>query len=254
MAKDRQATRTSPSLTLVATPIGNLADLSPRATESMRNADFWIVEDTRVSGKLAQFLGTKKPMTVLNDHTSEGQLQRIVSRLLDGESAALMSDAGTPGVSDPGAALVDVAYQAGLVVDAIPGPSAVSTALSLSGFFAQRYAFLGYLPRKRGDIRREVQPYVASTFTIVLFESPHRVRSVLEVIYEVLGKRRIAICRELTKLHQQVWRGDLDQLPNASELPTRGEFTIVIEGLRKSVVKSSHSTRLKGSQGGDEDA
>lgn len=238
----------------MATPLGNLGDLSPRAAEAMVAADFWIVEDSRVSAKLAQHLGIRKPMTVLNDHSSESAVDKIVDRIESGESAVLMTDAGTPAISDPGALLVDRLHVVGLPVDSIPGPSAVTLALSLSGFFAQRFAFLGYLPRRSGDILKEVQPYADSTLTLVLFESPFRFRTVLEVIYQVLGNRRVAICRELSKRHQQVWRGTLGSLPSEAQVPAKGEFTIVIEGKRKSGVQSSNSTRRKSSHGGDANA
>jgi len=239
---------------VVATPLGNLGDLSSRAVEALSAVDFWIVEDTRVSAKLAQHIGIRKPMTILNDHSSPGAVEKIVERLATGETAALLTDAGTPAVSDPGAILVDRIHQAQLDVDSVPGPSAVVLALSLSGFFAQRFAFLGYLPRRPGDIGKELSPYGNTSMTLVLFESPHRFRSVLEVIYQVLGNRRVAICRELTKRHQQIWRGTLDELPSEAEVPAKGEFTIVIEGKRKSGVQSSNSTRRESSHGGDADA
>ncbi|MBV6458353.1 MAG: Ribosomal RNA small subunit methyltransferase I [Fimbriimonadaceae bacterium] len=220
----------------------------------MAAADFWIVEDSRISAKLAQHLGIRKPMTVLNDHSGSSIIERIAERISAGESAVLMTDAGTPGISDPGAMLVDRLYDLAVPIDSIPGPSAVVVALSLSGFFAQRFAFLGYLPRRTGDIVKEVQPYESSTMTLVLFESPYRFRTVLEVIYQVLGKRRVAICRELTKRHQQIWRGTLDSLPSEAQVPAKGEFTIVIEGMRKSGVQSSNPIRRKGSHGGDGNA
>jgi len=219
-------------LTLVAGPIGNLGDMTDRVRQALTEADFWIVEDSRVSGKLQSVLGVKKRMTVLNEHSSPGKITAILSELEESHGA-LLTDAGTPGISDPGAELVDACYGEDLPVDSMPGPSAVTMALSLSGFFAQRFAFLGFLGRKSGAIREVVEPFAESTMTLVLFESPHRFRKLLPVLFESLGSRRYAICRELTKSHQQIWRGTLPELPSESEVPDRGEVTIVIEGKRK---------------------
>ena len=221
------------SLTLVATPIGNLGDLSPRAREALEAASFWIVEDTRVSGRLQQVLGIKRPMAVLNDHTSPFALEKLADRVESEGPAALLTDAGSPAVSDPGADLVDILRQRDMEIDAIPGPSAVTQSLVLSGFFAQRYAFLGFLPRKSGPAKEVLQPFAESTFTLVFFESPFRINSLLDSCFQVLGERRYAICRELTKMHQQVHRGVLGSVPNDKEVPRKGEFTIVVEGLRR---------------------
>lgn len=220
-------------LNLVATPIGNLGDLSPRATEALSQADFWIVEDTRVSGKLQSHLRLSKPMRVCNEHTPQSTLERYVDEIRQGKVAALITDGGTPSISDPGAIVTDLCHLAGIEVDAIPGPSAVTTSLMLSGFFAQRFVFLGFLGRKAGDIRKELQPFVDSPLTLVLFESPFRLRNLLPVAYETLGARRYAIARELTKIHQQVWRSELPQLPSETEVPPKGEVSVVIEGKRK---------------------
>lgn len=220
-------------LIAVATPIGNLGDLSPRAIEALRQADFWLVEDTRVSGKLCSVLDVKKPMFVLNEHTAGSKIDAYVSDLLSGRTGALLTDAGSPSISDPGAMLVDKCHQALVEVDAIPGPSAPITALTLSGFFAQRFAFLGYLPRKDGAMRDELSHFAASTMTLVLFESPYRVGKLAQASFAALGPRRIAFCRELTKLHQQVVRTTLPDLPDENRMPRKGEFTVVIEGLRR---------------------
>ena len=219
-------------LTLVATPIGNLGDLSTRAAEVLKAADFWFVEDTRVSGKLQQHLGIKKPMKVLNEHTAEAAMKRYVEELARA-NAALVTDGGAPAISDPGAILTDLCHEAGIEVDAIPGPSAPINALMLSGFFAQRFAFLGFLPRKPGDIGKELAPFIDSPLTLVLFESQFRVEKTLEQAYKTLGARRYAICREMTKMHQQVYRGMLPNLPAEGELNKKGEFSIVLEGKRR---------------------
>jgi 16S rRNA (cytidine1402-2'-O)-methyltransferase len=219
-------------LTIVATPIGNLGDLSPRAAEALKSASFWIVEDTRVSGKLQSHLGIKVAMRILNDHTPPAKVASYVREIANGASAALLTDAGTPVVSDPGTELVDACVEEGIEVDAIPGPSAVTTALAISGFYGQRWAFLGYPPRKPGPLRELVAPYADSALTLVFFESPHRVGKLLAACADVLGERRYAVCRELTKAHQQVWRAKLPEVPTESEVPQKGEVTLVVEGRR----------------------
>lgn len=221
------------ALILVATPIGNLGDLSPRAIDALTGANRWIVEDTRVSGKLQSHLGIHLPMRVLNDHTSDYQLEKLFAEVRQGGRTALLTDGGTPAISDPGARLTDLCLDAGVRVDAIPGPSAVTTALMLSGFFAQRFAFLGFLPRKAGAIRAELAQFSESPYTIVLFESPHRVAATLSLAGEVLGSRRFAACREMSKLHQEVVRGQLENEATYMNLATKGEYCIVIEGRRR---------------------
>lgn len=221
-----------PALTLVATPIGNLGDLSPRAAEALRAADIWFVEDSRVSSRLAAHLGIKRPMRLVTDHSDDTTLQRYVGELAT-THAALVTDGGAPGVSDPGARLCDLCYSAGLLVDAVPGPSAVIDALMLSGFYAQRFAFLGFLGRKHGSMVSDLTEFAGSPLTLVLFESPHRFRALLIAANEALGARRYALCRELTKLHQQVYRAVLPTVPTQAEVPAKGEVTVVIEGLRR---------------------
>jgi 16S rRNA (cytidine1402-2'-O)-methyltransferase len=219
-------------LTIVATPIGNLGDLSPRAAATLADADLWFVEDSRVSGRLQSHLEIKRPMRVLNDHTPPAKVSQYADEVAKGVKAALLTDAGTPVVSDPGTEMVGACLERGVEVDAVPGPSAVTTALSLSGFYGQRWAFLGYAPRKPGPIRELLAPYADSTLTLVFFESPHRVGKLLAACAEVLGERRYALCRELTKAHQQVWRATLPEVPDEGQVPQKGEVTLVLEGRR----------------------
>ena len=193
----------------------------------------WFAEDSRVSAKLAAHLEVRKTMRLVNEHTGPEALGRYLDELRTGKHGALVTDGGAPAVSDPGSMLCDLAHEAGIAVDALPGASAPVTALMASGFFAQRFAFLGFLGRKAGDIRREVAPFADSPYTLVLFESPHRFRATLEVLGESLGDRRYAVCRELTKIHQQIFRAKLPILPTEAEVPPKGEFTIVVEGRRK---------------------
>jgi 16S rRNA (cytidine1402-2'-O)-methyltransferase len=220
-------------LTLVATPIGNLSDLSPRAVEALGAADFWVVEDTRVSGKLQSHLGLRKSMRVLNDHSGPVAVEKYVAEIEGGAKVALITDGGSPVVSDPGSLLCDACHEADIAIEAIPGPSAVTTALMLSGFFGQRFAFLGFLGRKPGAIKSELEPFKDSPLTLVLFESPFRFEAFLKVAFEVFGSRRYAICREMTKMHEQVFRGQLPVVPDEKTVPRKGEVTIVIEGVRR---------------------
>lgn len=220
-------------LTLVCTPIGNLGDLSPRAQEALGAADFWVVEDTRISGKLQSHLGLRKPMKVLNDHTSDAQVERYADEIAAGASAVLATDGGAPVVSDPGTRLVEQCLQRDVEIDAIPGPSAVVNALMLSGFFGQRFAFLGFLGRKPGAIRSALAEFAESPLTLVLFESPHRIAALLKAASEALGDRRYVVCREMTKLHQQVFRSNLPTIPTEKQIPAKGEVTVVIEGRRR---------------------
>jgi 16S rRNA (cytidine1402-2'-O)-methyltransferase len=231
-------------LTLIATPIGNLSDLSPRAIEALGAADLWLVEDSRISGKLQSHLGIRKPMRVLNDHSGPQTIEKYLSEIDSGTHAVVVTDGGSPVVSDPGTLLCDACHKAGIEVDAVPGPSAVTNALMLSGFFAQRFVFLGFLGRKPGAIRAELEPFRDSPLTIVLFESPFRVESLLRVAYEALGSRRYAICREMTKIHQQVFLADLPIIPSEEQVPRKGEVTIVLEGMRRSRLAADGASEL----------
>jgi 16S rRNA (cytidine1402-2'-O)-methyltransferase len=174
----------------------------------------------------------RKPLVRLDEHSTSAKIRSLVERAAGGETVAVVSDAGTPGISDPGAMLVDAAYEAGVEVDSIPGASAVSNALALSGFFAQKFAFLGFLPRRASALREEFEPYADSTTTLVFFEAPARVGKSLQAALAALGDRRVAICREMTKIHQQVVRGRLSTI-SSTELSSKGEFTIVLEGKRR---------------------
>ncbi len=220
-------------LTLLASPLGNLGDISHRFIEAVSESAVVFAEDTRLTGRLLEHLKLKKPFKSLNEHTREEGLEQYVRLLQQDVKAVLITDAGTPGISDPGARFVDLLHEAGVEVDSIPGPSAVTMALSLSGFYAQRFAFLGFLGRKAGAIRSELEPFRESPYTIVFFESPFRVDALCQTSSEVLGDRRVAFCRELTKIHQQVVRTTLLNRPTLEEMPRKGEFTVVVEGHRK---------------------
>lgn len=223
-------------LWMVAGPIGNLGDLSPRASEILQAATLWIVEDTRVSSRLAAHLGVKPVYKVLNDHTSPARVRALADEIESHEQAALLTDAGTPGISDPGAELVQACLERDIRVDGIPGPSAVTFALSVCGFYAQRFAFLGFLPRKAGDIQRTLASFAENSMTLVLFESPHRLTKAARMWADALGNRRVVVARELTKRHQELWRGTLEELAGAPR-EWKGETTVVIEGHRRLIVE-----------------
>ncbi|MCW5940906.1 MAG: 16S rRNA (cytidine(1402)-2'-O)-methyltransferase [Fimbriimonadaceae bacterium] len=220
-------------LIVVGTPIGNLGDLTDRARAALGEADGWLVEDTRVSGKLQSVLAIHKPMRVLNEHTVDAKIASFVEDIRQGQILAALTDAGMPSISDPGSRLVDLCREADLEVDAIPGASAVTTALALSGFYAQRFAFLGFLGRKPGAIREQLTTFAESPLTLVLFESPFRLDRLLVEAGRCLGERRYALCREMTKAHQQVYRDRLPMVPSAGVVPRKGELTVVFEGLRR---------------------
>jgi 16S rRNA (cytidine1402-2'-O)-methyltransferase len=220
------------SLVLVGTPIGNLGDLSPRAAEALRTADVVACEDTRRTGKLLELTGIgHRPMIVVNDHTEAAETAAILRRLAAGERVAVVSDAGMPGISDPGERLVAAAVEAGHAVEVVPGPSAAIAALVASGLPAGRFGFEGFLPRK-GAVRAERLAAVASEArTTVLYEAPHRLARTLADLAEACGgQRRVAVARELTKRYEEVWRGTLAEAADwAAGEPPRGEVAVVLD-------------------------
>jgi 16S rRNA (cytidine1402-2'-O)-methyltransferase len=215
-------------LYLVATPIGNLEDITLRALRVLREASLVAAEDTRTARKLLEHYGIKKRLLSYNEHNMRARTPQLLAALREGD-VALVSEAGTPGVSDPGYELAAAALEGGFELIAIPGPASVIAALSVSGLPMRSFTFLGFLPRRRGERRRLCQSLREEARTLVAFESPHRLRSSLEDVLEVLGDRRIAVCRELTKAFEEVFRGTvLGALEHFGE--PRGEFTLVIEG------------------------
>ncbi len=221
------------SLVLVATPIGNLGDLSPRAIETLRTAQLICCEDTRRTGKLLAHAGISGVrMAVANEHTERARIADVVEVLASGGVVALVSDAGTPGISDPGERLVRAVLDAGLQVSAVPGPAAVVMALVLSGFDTTRFVFEGFLPRSGRDRAERLAELAAERRTAVIYEAPHRVVRTVADLGEVCGgERHIALSRELTKLHEEVWRGTLaDAAAHLSEREPRGEYVLVLDG------------------------
>ena len=217
-----------PGLHIVATPIGNLGDLSPRAADSLRNADLILAEDTRVTGKLLAHIGAKVPMRRYDDHTSEQDRERIVADL--GERAiALVSDAGTPLISDPGYKLVRAARSAGHAIHTVPGPSAAVVALTLAGLPTDRFLFVGFLPAKAKARSDAIKEMAALRATLVLYESGPRLADTLSALAAELGGREAAIAREITKLHEECVTGTLDELVDRyRDSAPKGEIVIVV--------------------------
>ena len=217
-------------LLVIATPIGNLGDLSPRARQGLEEADLVLCEDTRHTGRLLAGLGLDKRLMSLHEHNERGRIGPLLEMLEQGATLALASDAGTPLISDPGYLLVRAAVAAGIAVEHRPGPSAVTSALVLSGLPPHPFTFTGFPPRKRGKRRRFYQRFAGLDHTLVLFESPHRLLASLDDAAIELGNRRAAIGRELTKLHEEVLHGRLSELREtlAARPALKGEFTLVI--------------------------
>ena len=219
------------TLYVVATPIGNLEDISLRAVRVLREATLVAAEDTRRTRKLLTHHRIPGRLISLREHNERARTPVLVRRLLDGDSIALVSDAGTPGLSDPGATLVRAAADAGVPVVPVPGPSAVLAALVASGLPTEPVTFFGFPPARGAERRRAFDAMRDLPHTLVLFEAPHRLRETLDDLLEALGDRRIAVARELTKVHEEVYRATLSEaVRNFSAHPPRGEFTLVIEG------------------------
>ncbi|OAN49315.1 rRNA (cytidine-2'-O-)-methyltransferase [Paramagnetospirillum marisnigri] len=214
---------------LVATPIGNLRDISLRALDVLAHADLVACEDTRVTGKLLRLLGLKAPLTPYHDHNAELARPALMARLAQGEVVALVSDAGTPLVSDPGFRLVAACIEAGIAVTAIPGASATLMALQLSGLPADRFLFGGFLPAKAVARRAALKELESVPASLIFYESPHRVAESLADMVQVLGERQAAVARELTKMHEEVVRGSLAELAaRYAQTPPRGEVVVVV--------------------------
>jgi 16S rRNA (cytidine1402-2'-O)-methyltransferase len=217
------------SLFVVSTPIGNLEDITLRALSTLKAVSLIAAEDTRRTLVLLRHFGITTPTTSLHEHNEKQKLPHLLGRLAAGEDIALVSDAGTPLVADPGQRLIAAAIEAGASVIPIPGPSAVSAALSVSGLAADSFVFAGFAPSRLNDRTRWLQNLANEARTIVLFEAPHRIRRTLGELYAILGERQIIICRELTKMHEQVVRTGTSLAPSL-DIAERGEFTLVLSG------------------------
>ena len=220
------------TLYLVPTPIGNLGDISQRMADTMAEADFIAAEDTRVSLKLLNHLGIKKSLVSYFEHNKTQKGEMIVERILAGETCALVSDAGSPAISDPGEELVKQCAEAGITVCAIPGPCAVITALSISGQATGRFCFEGFLSTSKKSRKEHLDSLVGEQRTMIFYEAPHKLVNTLESMAEAFGEDRpISLCRELTKLHEEVVRTTLGEaIQKYTEQPPKGEFVLVVAG------------------------
>ena len=230
MGSKKEAAEMIGTLYIVSTPIGNLKDVTNRSLEILSNVHLIAAEDTRRTGILLKHYGIKTPLTSFNSYNQAKKSDRLVARIKEGNDLALLSDAGTPGVSDPLYHLARVALVESVPIVSIPGPSAVLAALTVSGLPINRFVFEGFLPRKKGR-KRLIEELAQEKRTIVLFESPHRIVKTLNELYEVMGERKAVLARELTKIHEEVIRGTLgDLVVIAREQKLKGEITLVISG------------------------
>ncbi len=229
---NNSATKSGGSLILVATPIGNLGDMTQRAVETLQRADVICCEDTRHSGKLLAHFGvTDKKLIVINEHTEYDAREEIVALVVSGSLVALITDAGTPGISDPGERLVTAVIEAGGQITAVPGASALTMALVISGLPTSRFVFEGFLPRSGIERTERLAMTTTESRTIVLYEAPHRLVKTLSDLTTACGAmRRVVLARELTKLHEEIWRGTLqDANMYVANTEPRGEYVIIIE-------------------------
>lgn len=218
-------------LRIVATPIGNLADITLRALRVLGEVDVIAAEDTRTARKLLNHHGIRTPLLSYHAHNEAKRTAELLERLRSGESVAIVSEAGTPSISDPGHRLVVAAIEEGIVVEPVPGPSAVLAALVVSGLPTDTFLFEGFLPRRARDRRSRLEDLAAEHGTLVFFEAPHRIDASLADLLDVLGDRRAALCRELTKMHEEVRRGTLAELAaGVGRNPVKGEIVLVVEG------------------------
>ena len=219
-----------PLLYLVATPIGNLSEMSPRAIETLQNVDIIACEDTRVTGKLLKFFNISKPLISLREHNEVSEASKLITRILGGEKVAYASDAGYPCISDPGLKLVQLALQNGINVSTISGPNAGLNALVASGLDTTHFYFHGFLNAKESVAKNELQEMIRRKETIILYEAPHRIGKTLNLLFEMFGDRYVCIARELTKQHEEFIRGSLSELVEIDPTTLKGEMVLIIEG------------------------
>ena len=233
------------TLYLVATPIGNLEDMSPRAVRILREASLIAAEDTRHTGKLLKHFEIETPITSYFEHNKLAKLDFILEKLVTGD-VALVSDAGTPAVNDPGYELVQAALSSQHEVRPIPGPSAPITALTVSGLPTDSFLYLGYLPHKTSERHRRLEEVEHQPYTLVFLESPYRIVEALEDIFSILGDRRICVAREMTKMFEEYWRGNVSgAVTHFKSQPARGEFTLVVEGRNEDGTQKWPEERLQ---------
>lgn len=223
---------------VVGTPIGNLSDLTPRAAETLEKVDFIAAEDTRVTLKLLNHLGIKKPMISYFEHNKLQRGEEICRRILEGESCAIVTDAGMPCISDPGEELIKQCAEYGIKTEVVPGPSAVISALCVSGLSTGRFTFEGFLSVNKKSRKEHLDALKDEQRTMVFYEAPHKLPNTLKDLYEHFGERRLTICRELTKLHEEIIRTTTKEaFENYSEGTLKGEIVLVLEGAEKETEK-----------------
>ena len=221
----------SGKLYVVGTPIGNLGDISPRALETLENCDFIAAEDTRVTLKLLNHFDIKKPLISYFEHNKNDKGPYIVERILDGENCAIVTDAGMPAISDPGEDLVRLCSESGIKVEAVPGPVAFATALAVSGMNSRRFVFEGFPPADKKERKILFEELQEEKRTVIFYEAPHKIANTLRELSEIIGKRNIAIVRELTKIHEEVIKTDLiSATEKYSKEEIKGEIVLIIEG------------------------
>ena len=222
---------------IVGTPIGNLSDFSPRAIQTLREVDFIAAEDTRVTLKLLNHFDIRKPLVSYHEHNLRQRGEAIIQRVLDGENVAVVSDAGMPCVSDPGEDIVRLAAEADIQTIVIPGPSAAISALCISGLSTSRFSFEGFLSTNRKNRREHLQSLIGDTHTLIFYEAPHKLLDTLKDMAAAFGAdRRISLCREMTKIHEQVFRTTLEEaVQYYTENTPKGEFVLILEGAQKPV-------------------
>ena len=238
----------SPLLYLIATPIGNLSEFSPRAIEVLSSCDFIAAEDTRNSGQLMAHFNISKPFISCHEHNENEASSKIISLLKEGKKICYMSDAGYPTVSDPGQKLVAHCLEEGIKVSVVSGPSAAINALAISGLDTSHFYFEGFLPAKESEKSAELKDLASREETIIFYESPHRIGKTLASMYQILGNRKATICRELTKTHEEAIRGSLEEFVSLDEATLRGEMVIVVEGCQTAKPELSEENILKALQ------
>lgn len=221
-------------LYIVGTPIGNLGDFSPRGVETLNKVDFICAEDTRLSRGLLTHFNISTPMVSYHEHNKKQRGEEIVQRILNGESCGIITDAGMPAISDPGEDLVNLCHENGIEVVAVPGPTAVTTAVALSGMNTRQFLFLGFLDGKDSEKKTQLLQVKNLPYTLVFYESPHHLLATLKIMLEVLGDRQVAFSREITKMYEEVLRLKISEgIDHFTNTPPRGEFVLVIEGFEQ---------------------
>lgn len=231
-------------LFVVGTPIGNLGDFSPRAVETLRSVDFIAAEDTRVSIKLLNYFDIKNKLIAYHEHNRAEKGPSIVERILSGESCALVTDAGMPAISDPGQDLVRLCHESGIKVNTVPGPSAIITALALSGLEVSRFTFEGFLTGNKPKRREHLEEIKTERKTMVFYEAPHKLAATLHDLYNTLGDRKIALIKELTKIHENIEFGTLSEFNGKYDgVKLKGEYVIIIEAKSEEEIKSEEEEK-----------